>query len=325
MSGWAWLDRYHVCFNEPVWADLYSVPDGALLGEADFIVVIVSTLQKEIRRWQTELFVNMWNATGQMQTGTNIDAFFQFDSCLVSATENSAQGFEIPAECKIRSEFPPPEGAIPIGLNQPKYGWWVFSADETTDFVWPTTSWTLQVGNQATTYRALWNQPLWLGVRCDTAPYFGFAQGGCVAAYAPAVFELSISDPTVAQAAAFYRDAQLQLPHDGYYVGPGRYVPVDDPLENGAWGPLNPLTRAFNPDIRRLNNDTACAGFIPEHAGEECDEYPFASTNQGAAFGSYMVRSIPGDQNGKAGSLLSAFYQENHVIDGDEFSVWIKP
>src|SRR6266540_6242630 len=85
MSGWAWLDRYHVCFNEPVWADLYSVPDGALLGEADFIVVIVSTLKKEIRRWQTELFVNMWNATGQMQTGTNIDAFFQFDSCLVSA------------------------------------------------------------------------------------------------------------------------------------------------------------------------------------------------------------------------------------------------
>ena len=42
----------------------------------------------------------------------------------------------------------------------------------------------------------------------------------------------------------------------------------------------------------------------------ECDEYLFASTNQGAAFGPYIARSIPGDQDGRAGTLLGVFYQE---------------
>ncbi|WP_328443713.1 NucA/NucB deoxyribonuclease domain-containing protein [Streptomyces sp. NBC_00386] len=59
--------------------------------------------------------------------------------------------------------------------------------------------------------------------------------------------------------------------------------------------------------------------------GKECDEYPFASTYEGAAEHSYdpevrefnfSAKPIPGDDNQAGGSLLKSFYAKNRVIDG---------
>ncbi|MFD9280268.1 hypothetical protein ACFWD7_23690 [Streptomyces mirabilis] len=59
--------------------------------------------------------------------------------------------------------------------------------------------------------------------------------------------------------------------------------------------------------------------------GKECDEYPFASTYEGAAEHDYdpeaqkfnfSAKPIPGDDNGAGGSLLKSFYAKNRMIDG---------
>jgi hypothetical protein len=59
--------------------------------------------------------------------------------------------------------------------------------------------------------------------------------------------------------------------------------------------------------------------------GRECDEYPFASTYEGAAEHDYdpeaqkfnfSAKPIPGDDNQAGGSLLKSFYAKNRVIDG---------
>ncbi|MFJ8197150.1 NucA/NucB deoxyribonuclease domain-containing protein [Streptomyces sp. NPDC096152] len=59
--------------------------------------------------------------------------------------------------------------------------------------------------------------------------------------------------------------------------------------------------------------------------GKECDEYPFASTYEGAAEAEYdpevrkfnfSVKPIPKDDNQAGGLLLKSFYAKNRIIDG---------
>ncbi|MFF8974419.1 NucA/NucB deoxyribonuclease domain-containing protein [Streptomyces sp. NPDC014995] len=55
-----------------------------------------------------------------------------------------------------------------------------------------------------------------------------------------------------------------------------------------------------------------------------CDEYPFASTWQGAnTGGSYSQRMIDAKQNSGGGRALSLFYLYNRIIEKDRFLVWI--
>jgi hypothetical protein len=46
-----------------------------------------------------------------------------------------------------------------------------------------------------------------------------------------------------------------------------------------------------------------------------CDEYPFASTQQGGAGAS--TRGVPGSETSPQGSLLSGFYSRNDMKAGD--------
>ncbi len=60
---------------------------------------------------------------------------------------------------------------------------------------------------------------------------------------------------------------------------------------------------------------------------EECDEFPFASTKQGAAhsLGHFSVRAVPATENGKAGTALQDFYRLDRILydDLDHFFVEI--
>ncbi|MFJ9083833.1 NucA/NucB deoxyribonuclease domain-containing protein [Streptomyces sp. NPDC102384] len=54
---------------------------------------------------------------------------------------------------------------------------------------------------------------------------------------------------------------------------------------------------------------------------ESCDEYPFASTQEGGATGVFSHRMINEDHNATAGgsdSLLK-FYKSNRILNGDAF------
>ncbi|MFD3910094.1 NucA/NucB deoxyribonuclease domain-containing protein [Streptomyces sp. NPDC058603] len=67
--------------------------------------------------------------------------------------------------------------------------------------------------------------------------------------------------------------------------------------------------------------------------GKECDEYPFASTHQGAAEVDYdpdakkfnfSVKAISKDENKAGGDLLKGFYGKNRVLDGFEDKFIVK-
>jgi Deoxyribonuclease NucA/NucB len=80
---------------------------------------------------------------------------------------------------------------------------------------------------------------------------------------------------------------------------------------------------------RRTATATAIAacktyfGALP--TGKSCDEYPFATTYEGAAKGDnrYSVRYVVAAQNSLAGSRLGSFYGADRVLDNDFFWVSI--
>jgi hypothetical protein len=70
-----------------------------------------------------------------------------------------------------------------------------------------------------------------------------------------------------------------------------------------------------------------------ERRGLQCDEYPFASTYEGAhftelnpgSFYKYSVRYVNGRENMRAGRILQNWYRADHVIARDAFYVQIDP
>lgn len=109
----------------------------------------------------------------------------------------------------------------------------------------------------------------------------------------------------------------------------------------------SPLHRLVNPTQQAANRNTACPSSLPRPTGRTCDEYPFASTYEGAALSGggartfswcqvtltnppstgslgYSVCMIDAGENSAAGSLLnSVLYVPSRVIDGDAFVVQI--
>jgi hypothetical protein len=92
-----------------------------------------------------------------------------------------------------------------------------------------------------------------------------------------------------------------------------------------------PLHRLFN-DSEIDRNRSASTRFCqsPRPNGFECDEYPFASTYEGAATAvlkpwNGSVRLIPADDNDKGGRALKDFYLNNRVLDDDAFFVTVDP
>ncbi|WP_083958227.1 NucA/NucB deoxyribonuclease domain-containing protein [Herbidospora mongoliensis] len=62
----------------------------------------------------------------------------------------------------------------------------------------------------------------------------------------------------------------------------------------------------------------------------ECDEYPFASTMQGAYYaqGNFSVLAVSAEHNkgeDSHGAALGSFYGRTRITTGDPFWVWIVP
>lgn len=115
------------------------------------------------------------------------------------------------------------------------------------------------------------------------------------------------------------------------------------------------LTRTQNDALRAANRAIACPESWPRPDGKSCDEYPYASTYEGAAnqsygrtflilggingggneflcyvplpkrqqgeTGGYSSCMINANDNSGGGSDLGVFYLDNRVIDGDQFEV----
>lgn len=144
------------------------------------------------------------------------------------------------------------------------------------------------------------------GFRCDYASYLP-PGGGCVIDWAPTpvLYYDSRSNPLVAPVAQHIYDAQHYL----------LFTP---------WGePGYPLTRDANPSDRDKSNQIACGDFVPsDSVNTSCDEYPLASTYQGALFQpDYSTRGVPTNANSSQGGLTIQFYLSQRILNGDPFYV----
>ena len=124
---------------------------------------------------------------------------------------------------------------------------------------------------------------------------------------------------------------------------------INEAQASGLPGSLNsaiPLTRTTIQANIDANRSVGCPNSYPRPLGDSCDEYPFASTYQGAAFATAGPRTFPGcsialsnpgpptgsvgysvcminaNQNSQGGSALnSRVYVPDRVINGDAFYV----
>jgi len=164
-------------------------------------------------------------------------------------------------------------------------------------------------------------------IRCDAS--FGGLAGCIVKGHTP-IMQYSLTGK-YAQLARHIRDAQNSGLRGAYPSGP-------------------PLNHTTDTGIHAANRLVSC-GDAPTIAGLSCDEYPPASTYQGAARQpnpSVSGRTFPwcnntlpyphttgpvgwsrcminAQHNSEGGGALSTFYLTNRVIDNDAFFIWVTP
>jgi hypothetical protein len=139
--------------------------------------------------------------------------------------------------------------------------------------------------------------------RCDSV----FTPAACVDEYGPIYVAFDATQtPAVGPAANHIYTAEANLP--------------------SHWGnPVTgqPIQHAINSAIETANRNKACpSGQTP--TGQSCDEYPMASTYQGAsrvAAGDWSIAYVPIAANSSQGATLNNFYSDDRVVDGDPFYV----
>lgn len=151
------------------------------------------------------------------------------------------------------------------------------------------------------------------GFRCDSATYLG-KNGACVFDRLMAKFKLSRSDSAVDKSAKHIYDAQRGVAN--IYPAKGKKISAS----------LTRMTNKASITANRSAARAACKKKWPKKpAGKDCDEYPFASTNQGAAKakGRFSVRYITSGDNRTSGRRLGAWYKADRILDGERFTVKI--
>ena len=175
-------------------------------------------------------------------------------------------------------------------------------------------------------------------LRCDSATYFGPSRtGACVLDDVIPRLQYNVNDPRVAEVAEHIRCAQAEPfclidgervltwpPSDFGKLIPGKYVPkppgeVSDleGLHRIRTGKVSP-DRAYTENVAEKN--WACRNAPTDvydpAAGEECDEYPFASVAEGASNidYDYSVVGVPKEVNKCAGIALQDYYRIDRVL-----------
>ncbi|MFI5987446.1 NucA/NucB deoxyribonuclease domain-containing protein [Streptomyces sp. NPDC051555] len=162
-------------------------------------------------------------------------------------------------------------------------------------------------------------------VRADSAAYLGVAGATIFSDKYAVLWDYTRSDPDVNEVAQHIYDAQTN-PGSTFPTKAGKSIP-------GRIGSGRPLHYAANVvwDVemyqRRKDNTTAknnaCKALSPSGTpvGKECDEYPFASTMEGAGLGdgNFSVRYVTASDNNTAGQWLATWYKDERVINREGF------
>ncbi|MFF0250001.1 DNRLRE domain-containing protein [Streptosporangium sandarakinum] len=201
---------------------------------------------------------------------------------------------------------------------------------------------------------ALWNRPEDKAFTDDRAPVFrcdskkrgapaAFYTGGCVFVGARPVLDLYTGDSRMSEVVghiqtALYNPSQThpKTSTDGTRLR--KRIP-GNLLAHTIDMPVIPLTfldaKTKGDDGVRLKGRNSsvktreCARLVREEGidttGKECDEYPFASTYEGAGRGdwNFSVKYVTKAHNKDHGNYLKAFYARYRIADKDQFYVKI--
>lgn len=142
--------------------------------------------------------------------------------------------------------------------------------------------------------------------RCDT---LATAKDGCVNEdFTPTVTYSALTHPLVQPVAQHIYNAQRTLS-----------IAWGVPASVKANGRV--LTRDTSGADITANNRAACRG-VRLARGQQCDEFPLASTFEGAAFQHvFSAVAVPASANRSQGGITSTFYAGDRVIDDDAFYV----
>ncbi|MET8983176.1 NucA/NucB deoxyribonuclease domain-containing protein [Streptomyces sp. NPDC004539] len=165
------------------------------------------------------------------------------------------------------------------------------------------------------------------GIRFDSSVSLGskyYAQGVIFDRVIP-TFSYDRAQNDTAGVANHIYDA-LYRPQTTYPSKTGKVIPGD------IWSGKAPLHRNWGrydaaADTTEKRNrsakDAACRGLNRPDPSYQCDEFPFASTKEGAGVGdgNFSVRYVPGTENSRAGTELSEWYGSDRILHGDQYGM----
>ncbi|MEU3963239.1 NucA/NucB deoxyribonuclease domain-containing protein [Streptomyces buecherae] len=156
-------------------------------------------------------------------------------------------------------------------------------------------------------------------VRYDYAGPHAGKHKGTVFTQARVELVMNRKDPAVNESAQHIYEAQKN-PELTFPSWPGKSIP-------GATEPLHRLVDEKKQEENRSKAIATCRDVWGNYSGSglQCDEYPFASTKEGAnAKGQrYSARLIDGSDNLEGGKRIKSVYEKNRMLDGDAFYVRI--
>ncbi|MHC3455762.1 NucA/NucB deoxyribonuclease domain-containing protein [Streptomyces prasinus] len=184
-------------------------------------------------------------------------------------------------------------------------------------------------------------------LRCDSAKYFNLGKAkypkACVFSEVIPHLTYTLGPTSTNHAVAEHIDAAQNRPNTTYplLAAPGVPWPRDKSIPGKyiAGNPdapgLHRITKALHPKEYKANKDNkdgACFKTGPERhkyldtglptrppKGEQCDEYPFASSLEGAGNPrpDFSVKSIPATDNRVAGGELRKYYVDDRILAWD--------
>ncbi|WP_225827124.1 NucA/NucB deoxyribonuclease domain-containing protein [Streptomyces naphthomycinicus] len=283
-----YITRFKACGVFAADVTVHDVRTGRVTGKMHYLVIAYAYSDYSIERWAYQVELVQVSASGD-------------------AKGSSANGKgTCKGKCKVNdSKFPSQK----MGQDKEAVGQFFF---DTTIKARPKGD----KGNGTGTAHWKFTNPRWAAptneitlssptVRCDNA-LPGTSRIGCVMPYIP---ELVYSK----------RGEFPELAKHIEYAQNTKHLP-------GKHGTSKYLTRLTDKAKIKKNRAKACPSSRPRPAGKECDEYPFASTWQGASTGSgnFSWRMIPKKQNQDGGKALGNFYLYNRILEKDRFLVWIR-
>ncbi|MET8153816.1 NucA/NucB deoxyribonuclease domain-containing protein [Actinoplanes sp. NPDC049668] len=282
-------DRLHACVMNRYQYDIFRMPQGTLVGTAVIQITQASELRYTTRKWRHEFTLDVLSASGELVAGVVITPGLTCDD-LCDADELTVPRNVTVGDPKTVVYQPESEGPGNAETTQE------------TSVTFASRNPQIPVSETVRPYQL----PM---VRCDSSTVIDNTRnGGCVYPEFEPTFTLSLADDRVNETAEHIRDTQAATTHH--------------------WG-LQPggtkLRRTTSDTNIAANREAACPRSLPRPTGKSCDEYPFASTSQGAAMegaGDFSRRMVDARDNSRAGSDLGQFYRRNRILGNDAF--WVE-